>query len=428
MSMFSAISQSVSAEMPCGPDPELDPEIQNFLAVAEAQLPASYREFNRKAFDAKPILEKLQSLLAKSKDIRFLVLAAKFAILSDDLPGFVDALVASLELLESQWDHCHPTEQAGGNALRAAFLKTLDDLPTSVLPLQNTTLVNDKRLGVLTWRSVLVANRKIQPKEGEETHDLETIRDALVRFEPETKLTTLLGQLARISASLQKIRDLFLEKAGFEVAPHFDQLPELVKEMSGFLSAIVAVRNPAAVVTSAEAEINGDSAAVASEDGAHQISDSASLASVKEASNALEGVLTYYSVSEPSSPARLLIKQAHQLVGKSFVEAMRVLAPGLTEATNIKIGGDAPFTLDFSQLSALAEDGTDASSGEGEARSFSAATRAEASVLMRSVEQFYKRTEPSSPIPLLVEKARTFAAKDFTSLLKEMVKRDDQQT
>ncbi len=152
------------------------------------------------------------------------------------------------------------------------------------------------------------------------------------------------------------------------------------------------------------------------------------LNSVTEASNALESVLAYYSVSEPSSPARLLIKQAHQLVGKSFVEAMRVLAPGLTESTNIKIGGDALFTLDFSQLSSLAEDGGDASNNEGDARSFSAVTRAEASQLMRSVEQFYRRTEPSSPIPLLVEKARTFAAKDFTSLLKEMVKRDDQQS
>ncbi len=246
MSMFAAISQPLSAEFPCGPDPELDPEVQNFLAVAEAQLPASYREFNRKAFDAKPVLEKLQSLLAKSRDIRFLVLGAKFAILSDNLPGYVDALVASLALLESQWDHCHPTEQAGGNVLRAAFLKTLDDLPTSVLPLQNATLVHDKRLGVLTWRTVLVANRKIQPKEGEETHDLESIRDALIRFEPETKLTTLLSQLTLLSASLQKIRDLFLEKAGFEVAPRFDQLPDLAKEMNEFLTAIMAVRNPAA--------------------------------------------------------------------------------------------------------------------------------------------------------------------------------------
>ena len=48
MLSFATISHPVSEDSPCGPDPELDPEILNFLAVAEGQLPATYREFNRK--------------------------------------------------------------------------------------------------------------------------------------------------------------------------------------------------------------------------------------------------------------------------------------------------------------------------------------------------------------------------------------------
>ena len=63
--------------------------------------------------------------------------------------------------------------------------------------------------------------------------------------------------------------------------------------------------------------------------------------------------------------------------------------------------------------------------GSDEARTYSAATRTEASALMRKVEQFYRTTEPSSPIPLLVERARNFVAKDFASLLKEMAKKDE---
>ena len=59
---YADIDQPVTAEQPCGPDPDLDREIQNFLPVAEGQLPASYRDFNRKAFEAAPTLQALADL------------------------------------------------------------------------------------------------------------------------------------------------------------------------------------------------------------------------------------------------------------------------------------------------------------------------------------------------------------------------------
>lgn len=427
MSSFATISQPVSEDLPCGPDPELDPEILNFLAVAEGQLPATYREFNRKSFDARPVLTKLQALLEKSRDLRLLVLSAKFNILSDNLAGFVDCISASQALLEGQWEACHPTESAGGNALRAAHLKTLDDLPTSVLPMQNATLISDKRLGMLTWRSILVADKKLPPRPDEAPVELDSIKDALMRFEPAARLSELRATMEVIVTSLQKIKELFVAKAGFDVAPSFDQLPEMAAAISAFLTAILIARNPEEESTEGGSEGGDAGDLVAGADAVAQ-SGSGAVASVKEASAALEAILAYYASAEPSSPARLLVKQAHQLVGKSFVEAMRVLAPSLAETSNIRIGGDAPFALDFVQMSALAEEEAAAEESETEIRQFSAKTRAEATTLMRSVEQFYKRTEPSSPIPLLVEKARTFVAKDFTSLLKEMVKRDEAQT
>ena len=51
---------------------------------------------DKKAFDAKPNLEKLQQLLAKSRDLRFLTLAAKLHILSDNVSGFADSLPGAL--------------------------------------------------------------------------------------------------------------------------------------------------------------------------------------------------------------------------------------------------------------------------------------------------------------------------------------------
>ncbi len=425
--MIVDIEKPISAEAPCGPDPELDPEIQNFLAVAEGLLPMSYRDFNRKSFDAKPTLARLEELIAGSRDIRFLVLMAKFHILSDNLAGFAGSIGAMEVLSAAQWDYFHPGEAAGGNPLRSAYLKSLDDLPTSVLPLQNATLINDKRLGALSLRNIMVADGKLPPRAEETAHDSGTIRDAFMRFEPIENLTHLRAMVEGIGSSLDALRTQFVAKAGYDAAPQFDALPESAKTISSYLTEVLNHRMPPEGGTT---DSLGDGTDNESGEFAGSKSQAAAdIRSFKEASNALEAILGYYASREPSSPARLLVKQAHQLVGKSFVEAMRVLAPQAAESTSVRMGGESPFLLDFGQLSALADDG-DQSSGdmEGEeARSYAAATRGDATVLMRKVEQFYKIAEPSSPIPVLVERARNFVAKDFTSLLKEMARKDDEK-
>jgi type VI secretion system protein ImpA len=425
MAVYAGVEEKISNEWPCGPDPDADPEVQNFLTVAEGQLPASFRDFNRKSFDAKQSLAMLRGYLDKSRDLRFLVLAAKFHILSDDLPGFVDAISATNSLLSAQWDYFHPTEAVGGAELRSAFLKSLDDLPTVVLPLQNATLINDKRLGALTMRSILVGEKRLPAREGEAVIEPSGIKEAFLRFEPLEQLTDLQANFQSVLTSLEGLRQLFIDKADHETAPQFDQLPDLVRSIRAYIGDIVAARQPdLAEAEEAAEDYKGESI----EATPSRPSMPADVASVKEASNALAAILSYYGGYEPSSPARLLVKQAHLLVGKSFIEVMKILAPGLVEKAKIQIGGNAPFALNFAQLSALAGDEGKPAGGETEARSYTVATRAEATALMRQVETFYKNIEPSSPIPMLIEKARTLVAKDFNALLTEISVKDEKKS
>ena len=422
VSVYAGITDPITAEAPCGPDPDADPETMNFLGMAEGQLPASYRSFEKKAFDPKPALEKLQQLLTKSRDLRFLTLAAKLHILSDNFPGFADAVIAMRDLLNAQWVACHPSELAGGDALRSAHLATLDDLPTVVLPLQNTPIIVDKRLGPLSMRTIQLANKKIPAQADEAIGDPDTILAAFHRDEKFKDLVAFKSRIEAVRTALKDMQQLFVDKVNHETAPHFQRLPELLDTILAFIGGIVNARGGTA---EANAQTSNEEQSEDSRKGDGGIApiSAEELISVKEASNALESILAYYSANEPSSPARLMTKQAFQLVGKSFVEAMQVLAPSLSQEARISIGGDAPFTLDFTQLSSLVEDGTNDLS-EGESRAFNVATRAQATALMSSIERFYRRTEPSSPIPLLLERARTFASKDFASLLKEMLKKD----
>ena len=422
VSAYAGIADPITSENPCGPDPDADPEVMNFLGMAEGQLPASYRSFDKKTFEPKPALEKLQQLLTKSRDLRFLTLAAKLHILSDNVSGFADAVMAMRDLLNAQWIACHPSELEGGDTLRSAYLATLDDLPTVVLPLQNTPIIVDKRLGPLSMRTIQVANKKI-PAQAEETiGDADTILATFHRYEKLEDLVAFKSSIEAVKNALKDIHQLFVDKVNYDTAPHFQRLPELMDSILAFLGGIVNARSGTAEANAQPGNERQSESARDGEGGAFPNS-AEELVSVREASNALESILAYYSTNEPSSPARLMAKQALQLVGKSFVEAMQVLAPGLAQEAGISIGGEAPFKLDFAQLSSLAQDGTNDLS-EGESRTFDVTTRTQATALMSSIERFYRRTEPSSPIPLLLERARTFASKDFASLLKEMMKQD----
>ncbi len=57
----------------------------------------------------------------------------------------------------------------------------------------------------------------------------------------------------------------------------------------------------------------------------------------------------------------------------------------------------------------------------GDKPQFVARTRADAAALMQSVENFFRRVEPSSPIPILLEKARGYLNRDFSSIMSELL-------
>lgn len=424
-SAFDSIAEPILPDAPCGPDPDDDPQILNYLSVIENQLPTSYRDFNKKNFNARPVLERLQSLLAKSRDLRFLTLMAKYHILSDNFAGFADTLVAVHALLVAQWSAVHPTEKAGGDELRAAYLSTLDDMPTVIMPLQNVPIITDKRLGPLSARSIQLANKKIAPQSDEKPGDPAAILSAFQRHEPLEELVAFKNRAEAVKSSLAGLHQLFVDKVNFETAPSFNRLPQAIDAILVYINPVIVARSEVvAPVATNESGLLGSGETEPPSAGTAAASSVDDMVSMKEAGNALEAVLAYFAVSEPSSPARLMIKQARQLVGKTFVEAMQVLAPNLAQQAKINIGGESPFTLDFTQLMALAQDEF-APDDQSEVRSFSVNTRQEALALMANVEKFFKRTEPSSPIPLLIDRARNFASKDFASLLKEMVKQNE---
>jgi type VI secretion system protein ImpA len=446
---FIALTGPVSEAEPCGPDLDQagDPTYMHFVARAEGLLPASFftrdnedrvTVFDRTSIDFDVQFDAINKLLAGTRDLRLLVILAKFLILNRDLNGFCGCMDLIARLLEARWHDVHPRGEEGTFAMRTVALESLDDLPTTVLPLQYTPLAISRRFGAISYRSYQIATGESKPREGEEAPDLTSVQNAFADADL-TGLVATRDDLVTLQNALARITAISIEQAGFEQAVRLVKLPPAVDKILAVLDDAVAKRDPTAARSgpgrpAAALSSPGSDESVASAAGATTIADG-SVACVADAARALDAVAGYFSRSEPSNPAVLLVRQARQLIGKSFFEVMQILVPAHATQASIHVGGDQAFDLSVEQLSSLdVGDPTDADPLAGgdlreqpnghdsaTARRIEARSRPDALALLEQVGIFYRAMEPSSPIPLLTSRARDLAQRDFLSLLKDLL-------
>ena len=495
---LASLTAAVADGDPCGPDLDLagDPDFLNFMAKAEGVLPASYfsvhdgRPFDRATIDFATEFEAGKPLLERTRDLRLLATLAKLHILNRDLEGFATCIEAIAALLDSQWDNVHPRGDEGDYAMRMAALETLDDLPTVVHPLQFVPLANHRRYGQVTYRNYMTATGEVRPRDDEEQPlDAASVDRALMESDL-PPLTELLHRFESVQSAFGRIRTIWIDHAGFEQAVNLDKASQTLGKIVSLIGGVIAKRDPSAALADAASADAGATGAAAAR------GDASPIASMADAADALGAAADYFSKMEPSNPALLLVRQAQHLVGRSFVDAIRILVPAFVDQATIPIGTQHVFDLPIERLSGLESDtdrdpaepaaepepewpaaeespsdaseefasedpvsegspeagGTvademssevltednpgeepeqddNASSGTTAAPTPSmrrqprrmAATRQQAFALMEQVAAYYRITEPTSPIPVIVERARDVAGRDFMSLLKDFL-------
>jgi type VI secretion system protein ImpA len=409
---------------PCGPDLDMegDSDYLNFFAGVDGVLPTTFfavedgSPFDRSTVDIKGQLDAIKPLLARTRDIRLLVLQARLLILNKDLAGFAQNLVATAYWLEKFWDAVHPRPQPG-DAARSGAINSLD-LPTVVFPLQYAPLVEARRLGSISYRTWMIATGEVKPRTGEVQLPQATVTEAIGAADPDV-LAAARKNIALVKTSLDSIRNVFLmngESAGL------DKLVPLVATIRAFIDP-----QATAADAGAAADADADAGAAAGEAGPAPTS-------LAQASEALAAIADYYSRSEPSSPILLLVRQAHHLIGKSFFEVMNILIPAHMEQAAFHIGADQFFDLPLEKLSNFAEvppvlgDGGGQSSEESApaepAPRYTVTNRAQAIALIDQVHRYFRRSEPSSPVPMLCERARALAERDFMAVLRDVLPKD----
>jgi type VI secretion system protein ImpA len=434
---FSAMTAAISDTEPCGPDLDIagDAEYMNAITRAEGVMPASFfsgptgKPFDRSSIDFSSELAAIASLIARSRDLRLLTIATKLLCLNRDLAGIAGALGAVAMLLDQRWDEVHPRGEGGDYSLRMATITSLDDLPTVVIPLQYVPLASHPRVGVITYRGWAIANGEVKSRDGEDAPDMTTLNQALVEVDL-AGLVEARGHFLAIRTALTMLGGHCAEGAGPTQPFGLERLPSLVDKILKLLDGAVTTRDPSlaigAIIASGAADGDAVFRETAIEESQPATGQRGTIACTADAIGALGAVAGYFSSNEPSNPALLLVHQAQQLLGKSFLEVMQTLVPAHVENATIQIGGDRTFRLPVQRLSAL-EVAVDPAAPVASAvaslcpESPRLATRQEANHLLEQIGIYYRLAEPSSPVPFLTERARNLSGRDFLSLLGDLL-------
>lgn len=464
------LTSPISESDPCGPDLEVtgDPEFMNFMARAEGLLPTSFfsgpegKPLERSPIDVQAEFTSAQPYLAKTHDIRLLVLLAKFCLIDRDLDGFIQLVNAIAMLLDGQWDNVHPRGEDGDFSIRLAVLDTLDDMVPVIFPLQYIPLMENRRLGAISYRHFMFAAGQAEPREGEESHDTATLEKASAETDL-AKLVERRQQFERLQTALAAIKKAFDTRLQPGAGVDFKKLSDLTANIFALLNGLIIKLDPSAGKAVPDPLHLNEPTAKPAEPGR--------IKSSQDAAAALAAVADYFSRCEPSNPALLLARQAVQLMGKSLPEIVQILMPAQFEQAKflidksqsfeIPIGRLAQFDLTQRDASTLdgnpeadgradadprvADDASGAAAaaehsqtagglneklGEGQDQiqtretgnvGASVATRREALVLLEEIAGYYRAAEPSSPIALITERARGLADRDFLSLLRELL-------
>jgi type VI secretion system protein ImpA len=420
-----ALCNPLTEDDPCGPDLDQagDSEYLNFLAQVEGVLPTSFfsledgKPFDPSIIDLRAQVAEADRLLTRTRDIRLLAIRARLLVLNRDVAGFSVTMAAIAECLGRSWATVNPVPEGEGLTARRTAISAFD-LPTVILPLQFAPLFEGRRAGSIAYRAWITATGEVKSRTGEVGPSAAAIAEAIASADP-AELAGVRNHLALLDQSVQQVRNVFAAN-GIAV---LDPLGDQVRKMR----ALIDPRAASAGISSGEGS-------PPAHDGQVRSIGAVALTSISDAERALAAVGDYYARSEPSSPVLPLVRQAHQLIGKSFLEIMSILVPTHVEKAAFQIGTNPVFDLPVNKLPSVSfspvisndspasdQDTSAAVSPTPSAAAYRAGSRSQALALLESVQRYFRHAEPSSPVPMLCQRALALADRDFMGVLEDVL-------
>lgn len=417
----------IAKDAPCGPDlAEADDDaFVDYYYAAEGRIPAQFFDpKTKKPFDKAKVklageTASILELLERSRDLRLLVLEARFHILAGKLAGFADCLSAIAALLDAHWADLHPQQGAAKDYnARKNIIEILADTKTVTLPLEFAGLFRDRRLGEITYRAYLISSGAKPAREDEKPVDHASLIAAIGSADNAPAVEAAFAEVQKAKNAISGIETTCGTASDYECCPDLGRLSEMVDGMEAMFLEHRAdlVAGPA---DAEPQEQDPDADGTTPQADAPPAADISNSALAAQALAAIEG---YYDTFEPSAPSRILVHQARFLIGKPISVVIDTLMPDVADRGKIGFGTEDGLEIRMQKMREISENlNTGEIDGET-GQEFSVETREQATSLMGLVESYFAKAEPSSPIPILLFKARGYQNRDFASIVRDLFK------
>ena len=313
----------VNDTAPCGEDLEYDPAFQVLEEAARGKPEQQFGDtlIAAQEPDWRVMQEQGVALAQRTRDLRIAIHLLRANTRLHGFAGFASGIKLVRGLLEQHWAHVYPQLDVSDNndpTMRLNALAPLADA-ASVLADLRQAVIGHPRDGIKV-RQVELGLGKAEPASHENVPTQAGVADALTAADQQ--FPGLFGLLAAAHADVRAIEAVIDTQVGASSGPDLRPLRALTR-----LLAQAAGSEPEAA---APAESANGATPVARATGLGAINNR------DDAIKALDRVCDWINRNEPTNPAPLLIRRAQRLMGKSFLEIIRDLAPaGLKDVERI---------------------------------------------------------------------------------------------
>ena len=372
-----ALLTDISSDAPCGEDISYDIQFLELERLAqgteETQVGEHIHEHEEP--DWKKVKNQSLTLLERSRDLRLILYLSVSKLCLEGLPGFYDGLALLRGVVERYWEHVYPQldpEDDNDPMERMNIIGSLSP-PPSVMSDQDVMkfiprLLNvplcksdDARLPHPSLKHFLVVSGEIQVPE-KEVKDFPTrqLIDAAFTQTDIHALQTTDQILHGCIEHIQVLDHLLIEHVGTAMAPSFNRLEQLLKQMQTKTGMYLEQRGygtktsllkqtqdkiktyfsdkqpPVEESLKDTKKMNPSTVAPVNQELSGKITSN------QDIHKALDMIISYYEQNEPSSPVPLLLKRAKRLVGKTFVDIIRNISPDAMPQVQMVSGEEEP--------------------------------------------------------------------------------------
>jgi len=328
----------ISGAEPSGANLEYDPA---FAALERAAQGKPEQRMGEAIVPSEPpdwasVQEQCLALLERTHDLRIAVHLTNALLERAGHAGFAEGLTLVHGMLATFWPTVHPEldhEDADDPTMRVTALSALT-APALLHRVRAAPLVHARAFGAVSLRDVQALSGQAPPAGGAPALDAATLEGVFQDVELEA-LETLAAALGQCSASLAGIDTVFEINTGGR-GPDLTELSRLVREASKTVVPRLEARRAAARPVDAEAENE-----LSPGHGERGGTLSGEIRSREVVVRAIDKINAYYARFEPTSPLPLLLERCKRLVGSSFLEIIRDVAPESLKQVE-ELGGRKP--------------------------------------------------------------------------------------